>query len=138
MGSLKTSAGIALGGALLCAAAGGCATVRPDFERYFNAEGMGVENPDSPSHRDWMQLAATRYGCDTMALRVGVRTVNDFAVGLPPCAIASRNPPEVIRAFKTPQGLREEWRFGAGARSTSVYFEGPNEKALLSTFIKWW
>jgi hypothetical protein len=124
--------------ALLLAAAWGCATTHPDFERYFHSEGMGVENADSPSHRDWMELAATRYGCDTMALRTGVRTVDDFAVGLPPCEIASRNPPEVIRAYKTANGLREEWRFGSGARTTSVYFEGPNAKSLMSTFIKWW
>jgi hypothetical protein len=138
MNGSRWTASIGVMCAFLVSIAGGCATAQPDFERYFHGEGMGLENPDSPSHRDWMQLAAARYGCDTMAIRVGVRTVNDFAVGLPPCDIASRNPPEVIRAYKTAQGLREEWRFGAGARRTSVYFEGPNEKSLLSTFVKWW
>lgn len=138
MSGSRQSARMAVTGAFLVLVAGGCATAHPDFERYFQAEGMGLENPDSPSHREWMQLAATRYGCDTMAIRTGVRTVDDYAVGLQPCEIASRNPPEVIRAFKTAQGVREEWRFGSGARRTSVYFEGPDEKSLRSTFIKWW
>lgn len=116
----------------------GCATARPDFEHKFLSEYLGVENVDSPSHAEWMRFVATRYGCDTMPLRQGVRSYSEMAVGLPPCDIASRNPPEVIRGWKTPPGLREEWRFGAGARRTSVYFEGPSEKALLVTFIQWW
>jgi hypothetical protein len=124
--------------ALLALVAGGCATAHPDFEQYFNSEGTGLENAISPSHGEWMQLAATRYGCDTMAIRDGVRSVNDFAVGLPPCDIASRNPPGVIRAFKTANGIREEWRFGEGTRRTTVFFEGKDPKGLQSTFIRWW
>lgn len=117
----------------------GCATVRPDFEQYFNAEYQGAENyNESPSHGAWMKLAATRYGCDTMVIRSGVRSYSEMAVGLPPCDIASAVPPGVIRAYKTTTGTREEWRFGTSARRTTVYFEGPTTRTMLVSFIQWW
>lgn len=117
----------------------GCATVRPDFEQYFNAEYQGAENyNESPSHGSWMKLAATRYGCDTMMIRSGVRSYSEMAVGLPPCDIASAIPPGAIRAYKTEKGIREEWRFGSGARTTIVYYEGVDPRHLVSTFVQWY
>ncbi len=126
---------IAIPGLLLAA----CATVRPDFEQYFNAEYTGAENYNqSPSHGPWMRLAATRYGCDTMAIRQGVRGYSEMAIGLPPCDIASAIPPGVIRAYKTETGIREEWRFGSGSRTMIVRFEGSSPKTLISSFVQWY
>ncbi len=125
--------------AVACLVLAGCATVRPEFEQYFEAEYQGAENYlQSPSHDAWMKLAATRYGCDTMVIRQGVRSFSEMAVGLPPCDIASAIPPSVIRAYKTQTGIREEWRFGTSARRTVVYFEGVNNRALAVSFIQWW
>lgn len=132
---MNTTRLLALCGLLLA----GCATVHPDFEQYFNAEYQGAEHyNESPSHGPWMRLAATRYGCDTMAIRTGVRSYSEMAVGLPPCDIASAIPPGAIRAYKTANGIREEWRFGSGARTTIVHFEGPNPRGLLVTFVQWY
>ncbi len=135
MRGIRLAIGIACCGLL----AAGCATLRPDFEQYFNAEYTGAENYNqSPSHGPWMQLAATRYGCDTMAIRTGVRGYSEIAVGLPPCDIASAIPPGVIRAYKAEAGIREEWRFGSGSRTMIVRFEGSSPRALVSTFVQWY
>ena len=115
-----------------------CATVHPDFEKYFS-EYRGLEyGTDSPSHGEWMQLVATRYGCDTMPLRTAVRSYGNIAVGVPPCDIASAIPPGVIRAYKTPTGTREEWRFGSGSNTYVVNFEGTTTRTLKSTFVQWY
>ncbi len=115
---------------------------RPDFEQYFTAEYVGAEYAGaqsvSPSHARWMGLLATRYACDTVRLRYTTRSYTEYAVGLPPCDIASEIPPGVIRAWKTATGIREEWRMGSGAHKTTLYFEGATERALLVTFIQWW
>ncbi len=135
MTAARSVAGIALVGLLVA----GCATVRPDFEQYFNAEYQGAENyGESPSHDAWMKLAATRYGCDTMTIRTGIRSFSEMAVGLPPCDIASAIPPGAIRAYKTATGIREEWRFGTSAKRTTVTFEGATPRQMLVTFISWW
>jgi hypothetical protein len=135
MTAFRIPTGLALCGLLLV----GCATVHPDFEQYFNAEYQGAENyNESPSHGPWMRLAATRYGCDTMAIRTGVRGYSQMAVGLPPCDIASAIPPGAIRAYKTDKGIREEWRFGSGANTTIVYFEGVTSRTMLVSFIRWY
>jgi hypothetical protein len=122
--------------ALLIALAGACATVHPDFEQTFNSEYQGGEHDMSPSHDAWMRLLKTRYGCDTIPLRQAIRGEQDYLIGLSPRDIASKSPGGV-RAWKTPQGIREEWRFGSGARRTSVYLEGPSEKELRTTFVQW-
>jgi hypothetical protein len=138
MNTFEFATGLAITGASLLLVGGSCATVRPDFEKTFISENTGLEYQDAPSHAEWMRFVATRYGCDTMAIRTGVRSFSEMGTGAPPCDIASRNPPEVVRAWKTPRGLREEWRFGSGGRRMSVYFEGPSERALISNFIQWW
>ncbi|MGD0992473.1 MAG: hypothetical protein ABR998_08380 [Gemmatimonadales bacterium] len=117
----------------------GCATVHPDFEKYFNAEYQGHEYyNDSPDHAVWMQLAATRYGCDTMPLRTAIRDQTSMPIGVPPCDIVGAIPPGEIQAFKTPTGIREEWRFGSGARTMVVNLEGTTPRTLKTTFIQWY
>jgi hypothetical protein len=133
----RWSVGVGVAGALLVSVVGSCASAHPDFEQTFNSEYVGLEHALSPSHDAWMHLLATRYGCDTLPIRQAVRGDQDLLIGLSPCDIAGRNPPEAVRAWKTPQGLREEWRFGAGSRRTSVYLEGPREKELKTTFVQW-
>jgi hypothetical protein len=124
-----------MGGLLLA----GCATVHPDFQKYFNAEYQGHEYyNDSPDHAEWMQLAATRYGCDTMPIRTAIRDQTRMPVGVPPCDIAGAVPPGEIRAFKTPKGMREEWHYGSGARTMVVNFEGTTTRTLVTTFIQWY
>jgi hypothetical protein len=116
----------------------GCATVPPDFEQHFDAGYSGAEYYNqSPSHAAWMRLAATRYGCDTMPIRTTPRSLTDIYVGVSPCRIAGAVPPSVIRAFKTPTGIREEWSFGSGAQTMIVHFEGTTAHTLVSTFIHW-
>ena len=116
-----------------------CATVHPDFQKYFNAEYQGHEYAnDSPDHREWMTLTFTRYGCDTVPIRTAKRDMTLMPIGVPPCDIAGAIPPGEIRAFKTATGIREEWRFGSGARTMVVYFEGTTTRTLRSSFIQWY
>jgi len=122
-----------------CLALVGCATAQPDFEQYFNARYEGAEfNNQSPDHDKWMGLLVTRYGCDTMPLRTATRGGTEMATGVLPCDIASAIPPGEIRAFQKPDGLHEEWRFGAGSNKYIVYFEGPSPKTMRSTFVQWY
>jgi hypothetical protein len=122
-----------------CLLLAGCATAHPYFEQYFNASYEGAEYyNESPDHGKWMVLLATRYGCDTMPLRTAARGTTEMATGVPPCDIASAVPPGVIRAFNKPDGIYEEWRFGSGAQTMVVHFEGANPKALRSTFVQWY
>jgi hypothetical protein len=114
----------------------GCATMHPDFEQDFNTEYVGIEyQNESPSHDVWMKLAASRYGCDTLAIRRTVRGWTDMGVGATPCEIAAGIPPGSIRGFKTEKGYREEWHYGSGARTMTIHFEGATTRTLVSTFV---
>jgi hypothetical protein len=133
MGRLTTWIGMS--GLLLV----GCTTVHPDFEKHFNAEFQGLEySNSSPDHGEWMKLAATRYGCDTMPIRTAVRDKTRMPIGVPPCDIAAAIPPGSIQAFKTSTGIREEWRFGSGSRTMVVSFEGTTPRTLVTTFVNWY
>jgi len=122
-----------------CLLLAGCATAHPIFEQYFNATYQGAEYAnDSPDHGKWMQLVATRYGCDTTDIRTAVRSYGNIAVGVPPCDIAGAIPPGVIRAFMIDTGISEEWRFGSGSNTYVVHFEGASPRALRSTFVQWY
>jgi len=125
---------IGIGGVLLA----GCATAAPIFEKDFNSAYQGLEyRNDSPFHGEWMQLAATRYGCDTMPLRTAVRDTYSYRLGLPPCEIIAAIPPIELRAFKTPTGIREEWRFKTGSQTYTVVLEGVDPRSLKTSFVQW-
>jgi hypothetical protein len=102
----------------------GCASVRPSFERRFS--------PEFRSSRDlWMRLLASRYGCDT-ALVVAASQSRSVNVGAGPCDLATFAVPEVVDAWQTASGIREEWKFRmkTGEPLLSVYLEGSNERTL--------
>ena len=118
-----------LGVSVLLAAS--CATGRPDFEQRFG--------PDALSRNRWAQLLVTRYGCDTTFTRpqygMGYEQVNPSSVraGTLVCEISSSFPTAVL-AWRTPEGLREEWRFSSPARgSWMLLWEGPDPLHLRVT-----
>jgi hypothetical protein len=93
-----------------------------------------------------MRLLDMRYGCDTVLViahgrarravdwRSGGASNPELRVGMSPCDLASLITPEVIRAWYTPPGLREEWLYRT-ARSkgqlSTVFLEGPSQRELL-------
>jgi hypothetical protein len=119
----------------------GCATAHPNFEQTFRG--------GRPSHDQWMSLLMTRYGCDT-ALVVAAMPERWNGVGLPPlvrerarpmelgmtaCDLASVIAPEVVDAWVSPDGIREEWKYRQQTRRgegdlVSVYLEGHDTNAL--------
>ena len=122
----------------LCALLGaGCATVHPNFEQTFRG--------GRPSYDQWMRLLTSRYGCDTTIVLANMPTRWN-GVGLPPltrepgrrlqvgmiaCDVASVIAPEVVDAWVTPQGIREEWKYRAGQSGlTTVYLEGHDTRTL--------
>jgi hypothetical protein len=122
----------------LCALLGaGCATVHPNFEQTFRG--------GRPSRDQWMILLTSRYGCDTAIVvanmprrweGVGLPSltrepVRRMQVGMTACDVASVIAPEVVDAWVTPQGIREEWKYRPGQGGlTSVYLEGHETNAL--------
>ena len=124
--------------AALCALlAAGCATVHPSFEQTFRG--------GRPSYDRWMGLLTTRYGCDTTIVvanmprrwnGVGLRPLTRepgrrLQVGMTACDVASLVAPEVVDAWVTAQGIREEWKYRPGQSGlTSVYLEGHDTSTL--------
>jgi hypothetical protein len=135
----------AVAGALLLSVAGACATARPDFERRFETAAV-----TGRPHDAWMVLLGTRYGCDTVLVKANAPSWPPL-VGLPelspgepgrrvqsgmsPCDLASLVTPEVVRAWHTPPGWREEWvyRASGGAPLSSVFLDGVSERELKVT-----
>jgi hypothetical protein len=102
----------------------GCATVHPSFERRFN--------PEFRSSRDlWMRVLVSRYGCDT-ALVVAESQTRPINAGAGACDLATLVTPEVVDAWQTADGIREEWKFRVytGEPVLSVYLEGSDERTL--------
>jgi len=99
--------------------------VRPDFERHFNT----AAHTGRP-HDLWMQLLDMRYGCDTVFVKA--RSQPSVQSGMSACDLAGLVTPEVIRAWYTPTGLREEWLYRTynGAGLSTVFLEGPNQREL--------
>ena len=117
----------------------GCATVHPDFEKYFNAEYQGHEYyNDSPDHAEWMQLAATRYGCDTMPLRTAIR---DQTACRSACRRATS--PAPFRPARSRRSRRRRGSARSGATAPvpgrwSSSFEGTTPRTLRTSFIQWY
>jgi hypothetical protein len=112
-----------------CLLLAGCATAHPDFERRFNT-GAHTGRP----HDLWMVLLERRYGCDTVMVNFR-QPQQSPSRGMSVCDLASVVRPEVVRAWRTPPGLREEWLYhtrGAAQLST-VFLEGPTERELRVT-----
>jgi hypothetical protein len=92
-----------------------------------------------------MDLLVTRYGCDTVMVvantprreeGVGLPSLTraperKMQVGMSACDMASLVAPEVVVAWVTPEGIREEWRFrlDTGGVAT-VYLEGREAPVL--------
>lgn len=127
------------GSALCWLLLAGCATAHPDFERRLDT----AASTGRP-HDLWMQLLDMRYGCDTVFVKAhsrvrlgmvwmhGSATDPALGVGMTPCDLASAIRPEIVRAWHTPPGLREEWlyRTYAGSPLSTVYLEGPSQREL--------
>jgi hypothetical protein len=130
------------GPAACCLLLVGCATARPDFEQRFETAAM-----TGRPHDAWMVLLEMRYGCDTVFVkahapewppRVGLRPLTSgepalrVQAGMSTCDLASLVTPEVVRAWHTPPGLREEWlyRTTGGSPLSSVFLEGPSQQEL--------
>ena len=141
MSGSKRWAGMAVTGTVLVMVAGGCATARPDFERRF------LTGVTGRPHDLWVGLLETRYGCDTVFVkaqapswppRVGLRDLSpgvpgrSVHPGMDACDLAGIITPEVVRAWHTQAGLREEWlyRTTADGPVSSVFLEGPSERGL--------
>jgi hypothetical protein len=124
-----------------CLLLAGCATARPDFEQRFETAAV-----TGRPHDAWMALLDMRYGCDTVIVkanapswppRVGLRDLSPgvprlaLQSGISACDLASLVTPEVIRAWHTPPGVREEWvhRTARGQLSTE-FLEGPSPREL--------
>ena len=116
MNTLRTVMGVGL--TFLSA----CATVRPEFQQHFR--------PGTRESRDrFVQLLATRYGCDTAVAMFNARRGGPgflFAPGLNPCEAAAFIPVLAIRAWRDSTGIREDWDTGY-----CVYaFRGVTERVL--------
>jgi len=124
-------------GALCALLAAGCATAHPDFEQTFRG--------GRPDRDAWMRLLSTRYGCDTAVLLVNMPQRSEgvglpsltrtpapgIALGMTACTIASLIAPEVVDAWVTRDGIREEWKYRTNAGAlTSVYLEGHELQTL--------
>ena len=128
------------GPAACCLLLAGCATVRPDFERRFETAAS-----TGPPHDAWMVLLDMRYGCDTVFVKaharqwpgpIGLPSLTSgeprrsVQSGMSPCDLASLITPEVVRAWHTPPGLREEWLYRTRGELSTVFLEGPSQLDL--------
>ncbi len=127
--------------AACCLLLAGCATAHPDFEQRFETAAV-----TGPPHDAWLQLIDVRYGCDTVIVkanapswppRVGLRDLSrgvprlTLQTGIAACDLASLITPEVVRAWYTPPGLREEWTYRSGkGQLSTVFLEGPSQREL--------
>jgi len=119
-----------------------CATAHPDFEHRFETAAV-----TGPLHDAWMQLLDMRYGCDTVFVKAHAKAwpprvgLPDLSPGEPPprvqsgmsaCDLATIITPEVVRAWHTPPGVREEWlyRLNGGAPLSTVFLDGPTAREL--------
>ena len=124
-----------------CLLLAGCATAHPDFEQRFETAAV-----TGRPHDAWMALLDVRYGCDTVIVkanapswppRVGLRDLTrgvprlTLQSGIGACDLASLITPEVVRAWYTPPGLREEWSYRSDkGQLATVFLEGPSQREL--------
>jgi hypothetical protein len=87
-----------------------------------------------------------RYGCDTVLVkanapswppRVGLPELSrgvprlTLQSGVAACDLATLIAPEIVRAWHTPPGLREEWQYRTrGGLLSTVFLEGPTQREL--------
>jgi hypothetical protein len=128
--------------AACCLLLAGCATAHPDFERRFDTAAS-----TGPTQDVWMVALDMRYGCDTVLVKAhgqAPRTLvwmharesqPDVRVGMSPCDLGSLIRPEVVRAWHTPPGVREQWlyRTHGGSPLSSVFLEGSSQRELRVT-----
>jgi hypothetical protein len=127
--------------AACCLLLAGCATAHPDFEQRFETAAV-----TGPPHDAWMLALDMRYGCDTVLVkanapswppRVGLPELSrgvprlTLQTGLSACDLATLIAPEIVRAWHTPPGLREEWQYRTrGGLLSTVFLEGPTQREL--------
>jgi hypothetical protein len=124
---------------LIVLAACATATVRHRYEARFSET--------RASREQWARYVATRYGCDTVLVRLPPFTdlyapaISRVRLGMQVCDVVGMSRPASIQVDTTPDGIREEWRFrlsasGAARRAiTWLVLEGSYPVDLRVTYV---